>query len=288
MCLRKGANVSAHILIDLLTSTLTEILSGGLQPLLHSLFEGMLMPNPGSPSSFRTPVLIPLASHLLTGFILSPLDLVRTRLMVQSARYPTYSGPIDALRKILKHEGGIRGVYFHPHLFLPTIIDCTLRPLAPFLFPALVTKYLAISPESHPFLLSCAEFLGNMAGLLVSIPFETVRRRLQIQVRGTAKPIRTCVEVRPVPYNGMVDAFWHIITEERSDIPIKTKRRHRKSHGTKARVEDAVEKKESWLRNTGIGQLYRGLGLRLGANAVVFTLANLIGKEEQDGGWAEL
>lgn len=149
-------------------------------------------------------------------------------------------------------------------------------------------NYMSVSPEAYPFLWSCVEFVGNFAGLLVSLPFETVRRRLQVQVRGTAKPFRTCVEVRPVPYNGMVDAFWHIITEERSDIPIETKRHRRKSHGAKGRVEEIVEKKESWLRNTGIGQLYRGLGLRMTGNIVVFVLGLMSGRDEPDAGWAEL
>ena len=109
-----------------------------------------------------------------------------------------------------------------------------------------------------------------------------------MQPRGTARPLKACVELRPAPYNGMVDAFWHIITEERSDIPIKTKRHRRKSQGMKAKAEEVVEKKESWLRNTGIGQLYRGLGLRMGASAIVFVLANMTGKDQPDAGWAEL
>jgi mitochondrial fusion and transport protein UGO1 len=260
-----------------------------LQPLVRSLLEGIFSPNLDAPSSslMAPSLLIPMASHVFTGFLLSPLDLVRTRLIVQSSRYPSYNGPVDALRKILKHEGGLWGVYFHPHLFLPTIIDCTLRSVGPFALHTLVANSLSISPE-HSFLIGCAEFCGNLASLLISMPFETVRRRLQIQARGMARPIRTCVEVRPVPYNGMVDAFWHIVTEERSDIPIQTKRHRRRSQGAKARVEDVAEKKDSWLRNTGIGQLYRGLGLRVGANVLVFLLAMMSGGDEPDAGWAEL
>lgn len=273
---------------------MTEILSGALQPIVRTLLESLLsplLPSLDSPTGLFAPppLLIPVASQVITGFLLSPLDLVRTRLIVQSSRFPTYSGPIDALKKILKYEGGLWGVYFHPHLFLPAILDCTLRSVAPFVMPGMVASHLGISPEAHPILVGCAECLGTISSLLVTIPFETVRRRLQVQVRGTAKPLKPCVELRPASYNGMVDAFWHIIIEERSDIPLKSRRHRRKSvSGKDKAVEEEIREKESWLRNTGVGQLYRGFGLRLGASLLVFVLAMTTGRDEPDAGWAEL
>lgn len=135
--------------------------------------------------------------------------------------------------------------------------------------------------------------MGNCAGLLITLPFETVRRRLQAQVRGTARPVKACVEMRPAPYNGVVDTLWHILTEERSDLPLKEKRARRSSRASKGKQVERErvvmeEDEESWLRNTGIGQLYRGLGMRLGASAIVFILALVSGGEEGDSGWAEL
>lgn len=239
----------------------------------------------------------------MTGFILSPLDLVRTRLIVQSSvpRHRTYSGPIDALQQILEQEGGLSGVYLHPHLFFPTIVDCTLRALVPFVMPSLLGSYLSISAEANPLMWTMAEIGGSCIGLLITLPFETVRKRLQVQTRGTAKPLKACVETRPQPYNGMVDALWHILTEERSDLPLKHKR-HRQTRtsgkgkateGRSAGVEEHEEHEEgsrkgSWLRNTGVGQLYRGLGMRLSATVIVLVLAVLSGKDESDVGWAEL
>jgi fusion and transport protein UGO1 len=206
-------------------------------------------------------------------------------------------GPIDALSQILRDEGGIKGIYFHPHLLIPTIIDHTLRPLVSLALPGLVAAYLGphVSPETHPFAWGFAEFTGNCAGLLITLPFETVRRRLQAQVRGSAKPIKACVELRPAPYNGIVDTLWHILTEERSDLPLRTKtkrvRSESKASKEKQQAEDkkrAEEEEEGWFRNTGLGQLYRGLGMRLGASAIVFLLAMVSGGQEKDSGWAEL
>lgn len=284
-----------------------DLLTQVIQPVAHSALEGLFspaVPALNSPlSSYNPPpLLIPVASQALTGFILSPLDLIRTRLIVQSAdsRYRTYKGPLDALNQILEHEGGLRGIYFHPHLLLPTILDCTLRSVVPFALPALMASYFRISHETHPFMRNLLELAGNCASLLITLPFETVRRRLQVQVRGSAKPLKACVELRPVPYNGMVDAFWHILTEERSDLPLKKRKRHRRKSSvekekegtpraqTHDRAEAHVDGSSSWLRRSGVGQLYRGLSLRMTASMFVFVLAMFVGGDEPDAGWAEL
>ncbi|OJA21243.1 hypothetical protein AZE42_02526 [Rhizopogon vesiculosus] len=269
-----------------------------VQPLVDSLLHSVFLSS--ASGLYRPPLLLPVASHVITGFLLSPLDLVRTRLIAQSVmpRHRTYTGPFDALRQILAQEGGIRSIYFHPQLFIPTILDNGLRPLLHILMPTLIAPRLGFGPhvaaDTSPVVWAFAQVLGSVASLLITLPIETVRRRLQVQTRGTAKPLRTCVETRPVPYNGVVDALWHIVTEERSDLPIMRRSRARRRHVEGAEGNDVddqfVEKQDgsSWLRNTGIGQLYRGLRMRLGVGIIVFLLAALGGEQEVDGGWAEL
>lgn len=221
----------------LLTFCVNDSLFSTIQPMLENFLQSLLFP---SAAPFQQPhMILPIASHLMTGFILSPLDLVRTRLIIQSfiPRYRTYTGPIDALSQILRNEGGLKGVYLHPHLLIPTLIDHTLRPLVSIVLPGLVASYLGshVTADSHPFAWGFAEFAGNCAGLLITLPFETVRRRLQTQVRGSSKPVKTCVETRPAPYNGVVDTLWHIMTEERSDLPLKAKKARRGSRSAKGK-----------------------------------------------------
>lgn len=212
-------------------------------------------------------------------------------------RYRTYRGPIHALSDILTNEGGLLGVYMHPHLLIPTILETGLRTFMHVTLPAIIAPRLWLGPyvaaDTHPVAWAFAEVLAGCASLLVTLPVETVRRRLQIQTRGTAKPLRTCVETRPVPYNGVVDALWHILTEERSDLPLERPRRKRtpekeKRRGEEVWADDAKEGAQGWLRRSGVGQLYRGLGMRLAASVVVFLLAVVGGGEDVDGGWAEL
>lgn len=272
----------------LLTECITEMLSSTMQPLIHNALQSVFAPTlvplyifPGTSTS----LVIPVASHLINGFILSPLDLVRTRLIVQSfnPQYRTYTGPIDALRKIIQDEGGIWGLYLHPHLLIPTILDNTIRPLISLGLPPLLARWLfpgtLVSMESSPVAWGVVEFASSCIGLLATLPFETVRRRLEVQVRGRAQPLKTCVEKRPIPYNGVVDALWHILTEERSDLPVK---RRRKGKGKEREGEEVGV----W-RKTGLGQLYRGLGVRLGAGAIVFVLGAIMGGGGE-AGWAEL
>jgi fusion and transport protein UGO1 len=277
----------------LLTFCINDALFAAIQPLIDNPLKSLFF-SPATPFQ-QPPLFIPIASHLFTGLILSPLDLIRTRLIIQSSipRYRTYTGPIDAISQILHHEGGLKGIYLHPHLLIPTIIDHTLRPLVAIAVPTLLAAYVGtpITAASHPIVWGVAEFMGNCAGLLITLPFETVRRRLQAQVRGSARPVKACVEMRPAPYNGVVDTLWHILTEERSDLPLKVKRARRGSRASKGKQSEQQlerEEEESWFRNTGLGQLYRGLGMRLGASAIVFVLALVSGGEEGDSGWAEL
>lgn len=95
-----------------------------LNPLLLPLFQSVSSPSlPLSISLSLSPArtLVSLiASHSLAGFLLSPLDLVRTRLIVQSSRraHRTYpSNPLTALRMVVRAEGGWWNTYLHPALF---------------------------------------------------------------------------------------------------------------------------------------------------------------------------
>ena len=128
------------------------------------------------------------------------------------------------------------------------------------------------------------ELVAGCLGALITIPIETVRRRLQVQTRGTGR-FKSCVETRPQQYHGVIDTVWRILTEERSDSPKSVKSSRQKDKETAGRVEEGDQ---LWLGSTGIAQLYRGLSMSIGATAVVTVLAIFAGGEETDMGWAEL
>ncbi|TDL28763.1 mitochondrial carrier [Rickenella mellea] len=281
-----------------LTSYCIDFLSGTLQPIVQAILGGVvsqIYPSHG-------PILVPLASHILTGLILSPFDLVRTRLIAQTSqtRHKRYTGPLDALSQISRDEGGVRAMYFHPQLLYPALLDCTLRPLAGLAAEAGAARLLgpAATPDTHPIVWSLAQLATGCATFLVILPVETVRRRLQVQTRGIASPLKTCVETRPRPYFGVVDTLYSILSEERSDLPLKTsdarKRRRASKSGDKGKSKEGASLVDpdgdggSWLRHTGVGQLYRGLGMRVGGSVLAFILQMVSAGPDVDDGWTEL
>ncbi|KAF8523072.1 mitochondrial carrier domain-containing protein [Hysterangium stoloniferum] len=266
----------------LLTTCITNTLSITIQPLFQDFLFSIF---PSSLGSAPPSLLIPLTSHLLTGLLLSPLDLVRTRLIAQSSmpRHRTYSGPLNALSQIIQHEGGIRGLYLHPHLLIPAALDNIVRPFANLALPMIVASRLGVNEDSHPVVLILAEIAAGCLANLMVTPVETVRRRLQVQTRGNGK-FKACVETRPQGYHGVVDAFWRISTEERSEVPVIVDGRAARSKGKdKAEQGDA-----GWVTFGGIGQLYHGLGMNTGAVIATSVLTAIAGGQEAEGGWAEL
>ena len=173
-----------------LTSFILELTSSTLQPIISSILSlfapTALSPLPlaYAPYPYKTLGLL-LSSHLITGVLVSPLDLVRTRLIAQSTlpAHRKYSGPYDAIKKTLREEGGWKTAYLHPNLLIPTILDFTLRPLLSLGAPLLIEHTLRLEPNTHPISYAIAELAISTASLCITLPIETVRRRLQLQIR---------------------------------------------------------------------------------------------------------
>ena len=286
-----------------------------------------------------------LSSHLITGILVSPLDLVRTRLIAQSTlpAHRKYSGPYDAMQKTLREEGGWKTAYLHPNLLIPTILDFTLRPLLSLGAPLLIEHTLRLEPNTHPVSYAIAELAISPASLCITLPIETVRRRLQLQIRkptsgsktadsttGSSRKItsatlqqasvpshggitlstgqvgvrglRTCVETRPLPYVGVVEAIYRIVTEESATTHIRTpKAAQGSSESVDGAASDAsgpagpsmaqsgiLAAKTGHSSLGGLRSLYRGFGMAFSANLVVFMLTLVSGERAGPAGWAEI
>ncbi|BGP37520.1 hypothetical protein JCM10449v2_001426 [Rhodotorula kratochvilovae] len=294
-----------------LTTCVVDGLTTAIQPFFLSALTVALLPS----SSFSALPLIyapkpgPLLvlttlSHTLTTVLLSPLDLVRTRLIVQSAQpqHRKYKGPLHALRTIVEEEGGVWTTYFHPNLLFPALLEGVVRPLLHLSTPLIIARYLHLEPSTSPLTFGLAELVLGTAGLLLTLPLETVRKRLQLQSRaafvragragGVGRAWRTCVETRPQPYAGIVEAVYRILTEETGKIPRRRRRRRSSAVPGTPGLAVGEEEKED-LATAGLGasgglrQLYRGFGMGVGANVVVFLLGLVAGGEEASG-WAEM
>ena len=308
--------------IDVATSTIQPMVSSILSLAAPSALT--LLPLPYAPHPYRSLTLLA-TSHLLTGIVVSPLDLVRTRLIAQSTlpAHRKYTTPWNALSQILEEEGGWKTTYLHPNLFIPTLLDYSFRPLLTLSAPLLIEHNLKLDPITNPVSYSLAEFCISSASLLLTLPIETVRRRLQLQSRGgysqskiksqkaagsiraepssafggtvsaplLSRPLRTCVETRPRPYVGVVEAIWRIVTEESSTSPVVKKkstttassRDHTSMH------DSGILAKQGHSSLGGLYSLYRGFGFAISANALVFVLTVVTGERASStAGWAEI
>ena len=202
--------IMTSFLLGLLTSCVNGVLSSTLHPIVQNILQSTFTPSPSKSSS----ILLLVASHLLTGPIPSPLDPVRTRLIpVILAKVLVLLRSVGrALADSPRRRGAER--YLPP----PTPLNPshsgyrspTTRVLT--LPPYIATSVLGLhgNIDSSPFAWAVAELVGTCAGLIIVMPFETIRRRLQVQARGIAKPTKPSVEPRPLPYNRVVDAFRRI------------------------------------------------------------------------------
>jgi fusion and transport protein UGO1 len=231
-----------------LVTTIHGMMSNLLQPHVHS---ALLLLSPGTPDVPLTalphpaiPLGISVASHLLSHLILSPLEIIRTRLIAMPTSHPSTPSSVSLFRNVVDEEGGFWTTYFHPNLLIPSVLEHTLRPLLTLSIPLLLERKFGISPDISPISYSLCDLSLNLASLLVLLPIETVRRRLQLQSRapGGGKRIKTVVKVRERDYVGVVEAMWRIVTEE-----------------TGVRRKRVMTEKDEGGLYAGIRQLYRGV-----------------------------
>lgn len=192
-------------------------------------------------------------------------------LIVQSASpgVRTYSGLLHCLGSMMQNEGGLRGVYLSPNL-IPTILYHLITPLVSSTAPLVIDRLFHVTASDAPILYGLAELVLSTLEVLVTLPIETIRKRIQCQVRfKDGRVFHTCVATRPVKYTGFLDGMYKVMKEEGSS----TKRRKRDEGDSK----EEVKKAGGW----GIQGLYKGFGIQCASNvlsSLVHTLNGIEGK----------
>jgi fusion and transport protein UGO1 len=225
-------------------------------------------------------LLPPLFSSTLSTFLLSPLATLQTRLIAQPShrvhRHFASANPFSNLRQLKTEEGGSWiGLYLHPTYVVPAVLDGALKAAIALLTPVVIEQVFGFNPVNNPLAYRAFEALLTIGSLILTLPVETARRRLQLQSTqtlpgGAATSLKTCVQTRPRPYAGVVDCVYRIVAEE------------------------SVSGADGWFG--GVKQLYRGFGLSLLATGSVIGLEGalwLMGGGEGlvgDGGegWKEI
>ncbi|WWC73307.1 uncharacterized protein I206_107274 [Kwoniella pini CBS 10737] len=266
-------------------STIHSFLSNLLQPTIHSCLLILIpnlepgigldislsaLPNPGIPLTLQV------SSHLISHLILSPLEIIKTRLIISPSNHSSNLNSISIFKQLIEKEGGFFNLYFHSNLLIPSILEHTLRPLLTLSIPLLIERQFNISPDISPITYSLMDLSLGLSSLLILLPIETVRKRLQLQNRGiltNGEKQKSIVKLREKNYIGVVEAIWRIVNEE-TGIRRKRKMTERDEGG--------------WF--SGVRQLYRGFGMAATAHVTVFGLGlvSQVLSGNDGGGWKEI
>ncbi|KAL2191459.1 mitochondrial carrier [Thermothelomyces heterothallicus CBS 203.75] len=218
---------------------------------------------------------------VVTGLILSPLDLVRTRLVITSTASKQTRRTLSTLRSLPS--------YLCPSpLVLPTVLHSLVHPLLTLSTPLVLRTRFMIDRELAPATFSVAKFCSSTVALLLKLPLETVLRRGQVAVlrseayvrapegrRGAAggaagpgrrppdeKPAAELETIVPVGgFNGLFGTMYSIVNEEGSHAvavsgagkPGARKGRAGSASNGSANVAETV-----YRRGQGLDGLWRG------------------------------
>ncbi|KAJ2460102.1 hypothetical protein GGF42_001057 [Coemansia sp. RSA 2424] len=275
-----------------------------LQPTLEGVLNEMLGLYDSAPASTYIDASAPSAltlivSSAIVGWLLSPLELVRTRLVVQSASpiHRKYRGTFHALKTVAREEGGLTALYLSPYHAVPTLVKHTLDTVFRNMGSFALDRVAGIDPYDHPATFAIGGLVWKTISAVVMLPIDTIRTRLQAQPRYTNKAVsesaskgkqvdrfiafRTCVPISPVPYTGMINCAWRIITEEGASL----KQIKRRRAAEIAAAMSGESEKASQISNVGyygLRGLYPGISLQLMANVAIFGLS-FVRLEEMDG-----
>ncbi|CAM1508188.1 Fc.00g050360.m01.CDS01 [Cosmosporella sp. VM-42] len=149
-----------------------------------------------------------------TGVLLSPLDLVRTRLIVT----PSAKGP----RRTLATLRALPSYLCSSILIVPTVLNSLIHPILTLSTPLVLRTRFMIDSQVSPMTFSVAKFFASSAAIFAKLPIETVLRRGQVAVLSSPKYVRALsgpdqkfdTVVPPGQYNGALNTLYHIVKEE--------------------------------------------------------------------------
>ncbi|RCI16198.1 hypothetical protein L249_2111 [Ophiocordyceps polyrhachis-furcata BCC 54312] len=154
------------------------------------------------------------SAAIATGVLLSPLDLVRTRLIM--------TPQTDGQRRTLASLRALPSYSCPSAIALPTVLNSLIHPILTLSTPLVLRTRFMIDSQISPLTFSVAKFLASSAAILIKLPIETVLRRGQMAVlsteeyvnalSGKGKEMKTIVPIGK--YDGILGTMHHIASEE--------------------------------------------------------------------------
>ena len=196
---------------------------------------GIRLQGVGSPGILDSPnpalsVAVVVLAAGMAGYILSPIDMVRTRLILT----PVTRGP----RALIPSLRALPGFTCPQNLAPITLLHSTLPSLMTASTRLFLKAWLKIDPVLTPASYSVSSFFIAIGDLFIRLPLETVLRRGHIAMLAsstTQEWSKTAASILPLhsstssqrfrtivpvgPYKGIVGSIYHIIYEEGQRVP---------------------------------------------------------------------
>ncbi|QUC20017.1 uncharacterized protein UV8b_04258 [Ustilaginoidea virens] len=200
-----------------------------------------------------TSLIVAAGAAVATGVLLSPLDLVRTRLIMT----PVSKGP----RRTLACLRTLPSYLCPSAIAIPTVLNSLVHPLLTLSTPLMLRTRFMMDSQASPLTFSIAKFLASSGAILVKLPIETVLRRGQMAVLtsqeykramgGTESRLDTIVPIGR--YNGLVGTMYHITAEEGTrENAAAIKAASRKGKAKSASLQP------TYVKGQGLEGLWRG------------------------------
>ncbi|KAI6249253.1 Mitochondrial fusion and transport protein ugo1 [Erysiphe necator] len=216
----KASNVS--FIYGILTETFENWTQSFISVILN-------IPEPGLSSGFgiaaETPfswmsLAVSAASAVISGIILAPLDLIRTKLILTPTSHKN--------RSVMSQQRVIKSYLCHKTLIVPTILHSLVTPIVLNSISLLLGSYLSIDPVLTPGICQLTQLLARFLELFLKLPLETVLRRAQMNLLKRAFNNSTenkneqdsmLTTVRLGEYRGIIGTMWLIVREEGVTVP---------------------------------------------------------------------
>ncbi|KAJ1560300.1 hypothetical protein HK096_009270, partial [Nowakowskiella sp. JEL0078] len=233
-------------------------------------------------------------SHLIVGGLLCPLELVKTRIIVQQAKkYHSIAG----LPTILAEETSLYPMRY----LIPSIIIHVVSPLLKSLSMYTITNELGISEQFSPLLFQSMMCGFMLMETLVITPLELARTRIQcLPLKQGTGGFESSIVLGEKYYNNIVDVMVSVISEE--GLGGETKEKKNKANVSQGDREWTKVEIDPWFENVrnqkkaqdekkltaasgfwvGVRSLYRGFWARYTQRLILYFLKELTEPEKED------
>lgn len=155
---------------------------------------------------------VSIAGCAATAYLLSPLFIIRARLIATSMSHPDKPRSLRwSLMDMMR-----RGKFVAPFsVALPSVLTAAMKNAIVTMSPLLCWRYAEIDVFNTPRMFHFAQLGAELVFLLFKLPLETLAARAEVQDPENQIPLENAI-VRLYPYKGILHTVWEVLSRKQS------------------------------------------------------------------------